>query len=361
MNTNTKVFGNKRMTARAALRSAIGIDCNELSASFFRFTRECIEELSPTGISNRFSKVMIAEHPIDIKLLNGDNAKGINQFSGFLVNKVVSPVSDAFVDTADNLFRLASFRCPLIQLRQLSLTLSQSLLISSEKAGVGNLLSNREGSESLQSHVNAHRRIGWWQWLRFVFRGEAGVPLIILPSDGAGADFAEGLAVHSNFHITHLGQVETAIDMKSKLGIGEAVIPIIPLEAGIARLLPSLHSPEKSTEGFVKSVSHILKNLGVDIAETRALYFKLGDALALLEIGKRFLLFLPSILTLLKKLVIKPAAFIKLGLQKIGLVLGGIKSVFKSFLHNKYYILKEGGCQSDSSPALKCGAFSAWS
>jgi hypothetical protein len=162
-----------------------------------------------------------------------------------------------------------------------------------------------------------------------------------------------------DFNITHLSQLEATVKHETELGIGEAVIPIVSLESGIPGSLPSLYSPEKSTKGFVQSVGHILKNLGLDIAKTRAPCFKLCDATALFEIGKRFLLFLPGILAFLQEFVIQPATFIKMGLQKISLMFGGIEPIFKGFIHYKNYILNEGGCQANSSPALKCGAFLA--
>jgi hypothetical protein len=155
--------------------------------------------------------------------------------------------------------------------------------------------------------------------------------------------------VQLDFNITHFSQFETAIKGKPKLSVGETIVSAVPLESGIARGLPSLHSPKESTKCLVQPVSHILKNLGVDVVKTGAFLFKLSDSLALFEIRKRFSFLLPSISTFFKQLVIQPATFIKLGLQKISLMLGGIESIFKGFVHYKDYILNEGGCQADSS------------
>jgi hypothetical protein len=162
-----------------------------------------------------------------------------------------------------------------------------------------------------------------------------------------------------NLNITHLSQFKATVKRETELGIGEAVIPIVSLESGIPGSLASLHSSEKGTKGFVQSVSYILKNLGVDVIKTRALCFKLYDTMTLLEIGKRFLLFLPSIPALFQKFIIEPPTLIKLRLHKISLMPSGIESIFKSFVHCINYILNGRRMSSRFIPPLKEWAFSA--
>lgn len=359
MNTNRKAFGSKGVTARADLGSPMGVDHHELPSGIFRLLRKHHDELSPTSIGDRLSQTVVAQHPSGVEGFYRDDSKPVNNTSRFLVDEVMPAIGDTLMDTGHDLSNLSSLRRSLLQLRQLSLSLGQSLLISSEKTGVGYLLTGREGGEGSQPNIDTHGRIAFRQWLRLILCGEAGIPLIILPSDGAGANFPERLTVQSNFNITHFSQLKTAVNMEPELGVSETIIPIVSLESGISGSLPSLHSPEKGTESLVQSIGHILKNLGVDVVETGALCFKLGDTLALLEIGKRFLLFLPSIPALFQKFIIEPAALIKLRLQKISLMLSGIEPIFKSLIHYLNYILKRGWCQANSSPALKSGAFLA--
>ena len=351
MDTNRKVFGNKGMTTGAKLRSAVGVHRYELSPSLFRFGREYVDELSPTGIGDAFSKAVIAQHPIDVKLLNSDKTKGANQFSRLLVDKVMSSVRNAFMDTGYNLFSLVPLKRSLLHSRQFALGFSQCLFVRPEETGVSYLTASRHSGKILQPDINTYRRLGWWQRLRFILRREASIPFVILPSDGAGANLSEGLTMQLDFNITHLSQFKASIKCETELGIGETIIPIIPLEAGIARLSARFHSPEESTEGFVQPVGYILKDLGIDEFEAGMLCFKLGDVLALLKVGQRFLLLIPSISAFLQKSVIQPAALIEVGFQNFSLVFGGIQSIFKRLIHCLNYILKEGGCQANSSPA----------
>lgn len=361
MNTNTEVFGNNGLTPGAALSCTSWVNLDIHPTSIFRFVLDALSELIPSYITNAsiHTTPVTIHHVLDLQLLDSNDAKLVNQLPCFLVGKVMPPVSYPFVDTGYDLLRLSSLRRSLLQLRQLSLSLGQSLLICLKETRVWNFLTCRKSGEGSQPNIDSNRRIGWRQCFRFILRGEAGVPFVILPSDSAGADFSEGLAVQPYFKITHFCQLKTAVYVEPELGVGETAIPVVSLESGISGSLPSLHSPEKSTKRFVQSVCHILKNLGVDIIEAGAFCFKLCDTLALLEIGKRFLLFLPSVPALLQELVIKPSALIKLRLQKISLVLGWVEPVFKRFIHCINYTLKRGWCQANSSPALKCGAFLA--
>lgn len=347
MNTGTKVFRDKRMATGTELRSAVGVDRHELSSSLCRFLRKHRDELTPTRISDGLGQTVVAQHPLGVEGLHRNNPEPVYDPPSFLMDEIMSAVGDTFVDTGNNLSGFTSFRCAFLQFGKFPLRFSKGFLISPEKPWIVYPLTCRESSEVSQSHVNSHRRIGWWQWLAFILCGKAGIPLIIMSSDGTDADFPEGLTMQPYLDITNFCQSQTAVYMEPELSVGEAVVPVISLKSGIARRLPSLHSPEKSAKGFVQSVSHILEHLRVDIIEAGALRFKLPDTLALLEIGKGFLFFLPGILALLKEFIIEPPTLIKLRLKNLSLMLRGIEPVFKRLIHYLNYILKERKCQAN--------------
>ena len=357
MNTNTQVFRNSRLTPRAALSCTTRVNFDIHPTSIFRFVLDALSKLSPSYITNAsvHTSPVTIHHLLDLQFLDSNDAKLINQFPCFLMGKIMSSIGYPLVDTRHNCLNPSSFRRSLLQLRQFSLSLGKRLLISPEKARIVNLFSRGQSGEALQPDIKPNRLVGWRQWLRFILYREASIPFIILPSDGTGTDFPEGLAMQLDFNITHLSQLEATVKTETELGIGEAVISIIPFESGIPRSLASLDSPEKGTEGFVQPVGHILKNLRVDIVKAEALFFKLRDSLALFEVGKGFLFFLPGILAFLKELIIEPAAFINLRLQEKSLMFGGIQAIFKGSFHNLNYILNEGRCQANSSPAFKSG------
>lgn len=340
MNTNTEVFRNNRMATGTSLRSTVRVDCNELSASFFRFAREHAEELPPTGIGNRLGKAMIADHPLDIQLFNGDDAEMINELSGFLVDEVMSAVGNALVNTAYYLSGLSSLRCALLKFAQLPLGFRQCLFVHPEEAEIGNLLPGRHGSERCQPDINTHSFIRCRQWFRLVLNRKRSVPLVTLAPDGACTDFSKDWTMDFNSDITHFSEFKTAVNSEAELSVGEAIIAVKALEARISRILTSLDPTKESSKAFVQPVSHVLEYLGVDSAESGTFRLKFRDTLALLEIRKAFLLLFPSSLAFLKELIIEPATFIKLGLKQCGLMLGGEQSIFKSFLHYVVLYLK---------------------
>lgn len=338
------------MAARTSLRSPVGVNHHELPSGLFRLLRKHHDELTPTGIGDRLSQAVVAQHPFGVKVFYRNDSKPVNNAPRLLVDEVMPAIGDTLMDTGNDLLSLSSFGCSLFQLRQVSLSPGQSLLVSPEEPRICYPIIGRKSSEALQPHIDSHRHIRRWQWLRLVLSREAGIPFVILTADSAGADFSKDRPMQLDFNITHFSQFEASVKLKPELGIGEALISVEPLEPGIARFFSGLHSPEKGTKGFVQSIGHILKNLGVDIVETEALCFELRDSLALFEIGKRFLLISPGIPALLQKFVVQPATLIKLRLQKLSLRFGRIESIFKSFIHYFNGILNEGGCQAKKAP-----------
>ena len=156
----------------------------------------------------------------------------------------------------------------------------------------------------------------------------------------------------------------TILNLKAKLGIGEAIISIIAFEPGVSWLFARLNPSKERLKSLIQSIGYILKHLGIDTAETGAFRFKLRDTLALLEIRQTFLLLFPAITAIFQELVIQPATLIKLYLKEFSLMLSGIQTVFKALSHQGIVYLKntevvntKTGGLAHSSPALKCGAF----
>ena len=76
------------------------------------------------------------------------------------------------------------------------------------------------------------------------------------------------------------------------------------------------------------------------------LLFQFGYLGSLSVVTERFLLLLPRYFSLLNKLIVEPAALVKLVVKKSSLFLGGIYSIFKRFNHYFRYIFKCCSCQA---------------
>ena len=131
---NRQVFLDCCSTLTTGLARASWVYCYELPSSIFRFLRQYISKLTPSNICNRLIEFiaknfsLIIHHVFDIKFFNTDDAKVINKFSCFLVNKIMSPIRYSFVNANNNLFNLLSFRRVFIKFRQFSLSLCKGFL-----------------------------------------------------------------------------------------------------------------------------------------------------------------------------------------------------------------------------------------
>ncbi len=58
------------VTPAALLRRVGRIDCDELSASFFRFGGQSVKELRPGRVTDALGKAMIVNQPVHLQVLD---------------------------------------------------------------------------------------------------------------------------------------------------------------------------------------------------------------------------------------------------------------------------------------------------
>ena|SRR3972149_11807178 len=104
MPANRQVFLNYCPTLTALLACPSWVYCYELPTSTFRLVRQYINKLTPSNICNRFVKFitknfsLITHYIFDIKFLNTEYTVLINNLSGFLMNKIMSPIRYSFMN-----------------------------------------------------------------------------------------------------------------------------------------------------------------------------------------------------------------------------------------------------------------------
>src|SRR6266699_1833890 len=140
-------------TDAAGLRCVGRIDLDQLAASFCRFARQLRKECRPRGICNAFSETMGMHHAADGQILDGNDAKAIDDLSTLLVGEVPPPPGNAFMRPRYGLAVLVPFWRSLGKFAVLALHFCQGLLFLAEKAWVGNLFPSREGGKGLESHI----------------------------------------------------------------------------------------------------------------------------------------------------------------------------------------------------------------
>jgi len=327
-------------TLGAILRCVSRVYSDKLSTSVSSFVGKKCCKLSPGSIRDALGKAVVVNHTVDIQVFNSYDAEAINNTPAILVGKVRPSVRNTLVDMCNYLPPFTSGRSAFCFFGQSSLCLRQRLIIFSKEARVSNSLSSGQGSKAFQSDIDAHSFTRFWERLGFHFTSKGYKPLAsACEPNTTGFDIALNRAMDDCLHCADLGQSDTiGIDRISTLGIGKAIIPTCSTKTRIARLFARLYPSKESLETEIDSHCHILQHLTMNGCKGRAFLLQRSEGINLVIHGKRLFSFFPSGLSLLQKMIVKPAALIQSVLHSSALACRGIESVAKSYLMHKYIV-----------------------
>jgi len=350
------------VTAPAAILGGIGgVYCDELSTGAFSLVREIGGELPPSGIGDALGEAVIMDHAVNRQVLDGDDAEAVNNLPGLLMRKVTSPVGDALVDMRDDLTVLSPCRGALGFFGHSPLSFGQYLLIGSKEPRVRDSVTGRESGEECQPDIDPHDLAAGRQVLiGNILAREGDKPLASLALHRTGLDGAFDWPMDGSLHRSHHREIDaTVFQGKPALRISEAVIPALATESRVTRLLTSLHPAEESLHRQVYADSHILQHLAVDTCQSGTASLKRGKCFDLVVQRQGCFQSFIDHLTVFKKVVVQPSAFIKNVVHRSSLTNRWIQPILKSCLMHKYIVAQlPEGSKPDSSLALKCRVFS---
>src|SRR4051812_44330780 len=115
MDANAQILFDDLAAAATHLTGVVGVDLYDHTPGAFCLVRGELYELTPCGIRDGFSEMVILEHPVNVQAFKGDEGKPISQLAALLVGKISAFVGDAFVYVGDYLAEFAplwtAFRC----------------------------------------------------------------------------------------------------------------------------------------------------------------------------------------------------------------------------------------------------------
>jgi hypothetical protein len=268
------------MSTCAACLGRIGrIDLDDLSTSFFRFAGQLREKGRPRRVTYRLSKTMIVQHPIDVQVFHTDDSEVVNDATGLLMREVGTFEGDTLMHSCYHLAMLASLRCSLLHLGMLALHLCQHLHFTTKETGLLDFLTCREGSERLESDINADLLGAFWQAFRLTFTRKGDIPLACTtPVYRGGLDASlDGTMIHQ-FDTADFGEGHTIVmrDTEARLRIGETIVASIAFETGRARIFTCFETAKERFHGKVKTNRDVLKYLRMHGVEGRTLVFSIG-------------------------------------------------------------------------------------
>lgn len=266
---------------------------------------------------------MVFDHTLNVQLLEKDRPVQIYKRMAQLMREVVTPESNALMDTA-------SSRVP-----PLSLCPRQCFLIGAKESRVVNLLACRKRSEVRQPNVDADRIIILWQGFGRAFHREACIPLARRRAcDSQRLNLTFNGAVQLDLHVPDFRQTQFAVPHReTRLSVGERIVPLARPETRKARFaVAPLYSAKECLKGFIEPVQNVLQYLTVNLVKLRTYLFDCRQLVGLLNVSDRFSFKPVCISPLLKSRIIEFAAKRKGTVQACGLRLAWIDSKLESSL-----------------------------
>jgi len=186
------------------------------------------------GVYNAFGETMVMGHAVDLQVFDTDDPVRVDDLVAFLVGEILPPPSNPLMHTGYSLTVFAAFWCPFGKPGMLALDFGKGLFFFPKEAGVVDFFTGREGSERLESHINAHLFGAFWQAFRFALHREADVPLARgRAMDSTRFHLATGGAMVDHLDATNLGEAHPIIvrDTEPALRKRETVITSPALKA----------------------------------------------------------------------------------------------------------------------------------
>jgi len=192
------------------------------------------------------------DHTIDVQVFHADDPIGVDELATPLMREVFSPEGDTFMNPRYGLSVLSPLRSSLSQFAVLALHFGKRLFFPAKETRIRYLFPIRQGSERLESYINADLRGAFGQAFRLHITGERSVPFTCTtPMYGKCFDLAFDGTVIDHLDGAGLGEAHPVVmrDAEAGLGEGKAIIASIALEPRKARVFPSFNTAEEGLKG----------------------------------------------------------------------------------------------------------------
>lgn len=230
-------------------------------------------------------------HVRDLQIFNVDSIVSIYQAARQFVLEVSSLVGNLAMPGCHLLAYLVAAIRATNATGQRLLFDRQIVRAQPEEAGVGNLLTIRQGGELLQAHVYANFALdGNRGNLLLDFNAKAGTPVFTFALDGYGFNPALDWAVQLNLERTNLAEGKyiafqlPACDVR----VGEAVEPPSTLIAGEACLLTALDTAKEGLKRLVQTAQGILQHMAANLGIFGQCFFNLWKLVGLVVIADAY-------------------------------------------------------------------------
>ena len=333
MDTLAQILFHQLAAGGTHLACVARVNPYHLASSICSFVRSELDELTPGRIRNRLGEAMVLHHAPDVQLLKDDQAEPVNQLPAFLVREVPAQIPNALMNASHNTSLRRSLRASIPGCAQFPLGACKPTFLGPKESRIGNMLAVGARGEPVKAAIDTGHLRGHRQYLRFSLYGKAGEPFAgCAPRNIQRLYCSFDGPMEFNFNVANFGQSElVALDAKSSLRIGQAVVPETRPKAREPRLLTRLATTKEAVEGSIESCQNFLQNLRMHALELVANLFDLRQLNRLTLIAYGFPFHSPRIAALLKRSIVQFAAKSKLGFKASLLRSARIESESESF------------------------------
>lgn len=335
MNPISKCLRNSFTTNTAIDACIVGGNLLHLTTSLYRFVCKIIEKLSPTSIRYGLSKTMILQHSLDIQIFNCDKTIGVYNFTGQLMVKIRTLVSNLTVKFGYYKTGFLSIGRTLLFQGKLSLSFGKFLFRFTKIFRVFNSFTSGKYGKEPYTYINPHGFCRNGLLHRLILNRKTGIPSINFPLDGTSLDSALNGSMHLNLDSAYFRKLKSLWGyLKARLlGISNRVVSTFSFESWITSFpFFFFNSTKKIMKSLPYSKQNILKNLRMYLSKKRQSLFINLKHFLLGYAGKSMASSLVMVSSIQKTGVIEDSTYIKTPLKSLGLLLCRIESVFISLL-----------------------------
>src|SRR6266446_1364100 len=288
MPTHAEVFLDNIATPGTCLARIMGSDFHHRATSLFRFVARDGDEGSPACIQNTLiqsafgggsiRKILALlvffgsrgrRHVFNLQVLKHQRAILLDQFARGFVQEITASVAHLAKHPRQGFLGSVTATGAFLAPVNRAMSFLDLRFCTTIVARVGNLGAIGKHGKGFDSQVDSHDFLTGVEghgWIKLVLRDDDGIPLVAFSFDGTRLDLALYLPMHFDLDMTNLGETQAIPDdLIAALGIGEGVIAITSLEAGIARSFTVVYTTEEGRKGFVEPFEHILLHLRVNV------------------------------------------------------------------------------------------------
>ena len=229
-----------------------------------------LNELAPTGVTDRLSEIVISNHALDVQVFQAYRSVVINDMAAKLVVKVSSLIRYLFVSDCNNLTLFSPAVTAFHFATQATLTNLQATFRAFQVLGVVNLFTGRKNGEVLDSKVNTYRivSLNGFRRLNLALDGH---------KEFAGLGFRHGYILGFSFNVAmidtlnpaYLWQIDSIGTELETLWVSDRLLIVLALELGIVG--PTF---KEILVGFLQVHQGLLKYLAISLTEKVFLNFE---------------------------------------------------------------------------------------